>query len=93
MPYKLKNINGKVKALLHTGKDFVEDTLAVSAAQHIIDSGNLVESDKEGYPICVDKTWYFEGEPVAQEKTKEAEKAEVSSAYGTFGKHDKGRKR
>lgn len=85
MQYKLKNINGKVKALLHTGKDFVTDILAVSAAQHIIDSGNLVESDKPDYPICVDKTWYFEGEPL-EEKVEEP-------THSGFGKHDKrGRK-
>ena len=60
--YKLKNENGRVNSLLRTGKDFVKNKLAVSAAQHIIDTGKVVESDKEGYPICVDKQWYFEGE-------------------------------
>lgn len=60
--YKLKNENGRVNSLLRTGKDFVRNKLAVSAAQHIIDTGNIVESDKEDYPICVDSKWYFEGE-------------------------------
>ena len=60
--YKLKNENGRVNSLLRTGNDFVRNKLSVSAAQHIIDTGNIVESDKEGYPICVDKKWYFEGE-------------------------------
>ncbi len=86
MKYKLKNNNGKVNALLHTGKDFVKEVLKVSAAQHIIDSGELVESDKEGYPIHVGE-WYFEGEPLV-------EKVETSTAYGeTKNKFDKrGRK-
>lgn len=60
--YKLKNENGRVNSLLRTGKDFVRNKLAVSAAQHIIDTGSIVESDKESYPICVDGKWYFEGE-------------------------------
>jgi hypothetical protein len=60
--YKLKNENGRVNSLLRTGNDFVRNKLAVSAAQHIIDTGKIVESDKEDYPICVDKKWYFEGE-------------------------------
>ena len=37
--YKLKNVNGRVNALLRTGKDFVKNNLSVSAAQHIIDTG------------------------------------------------------
>ena len=60
--YKLKNENGRVNSLLRSGKDFVKNKLAVSAAQHIIDNGEVVESDKEDYPICVDNKWYFEGE-------------------------------
>ena len=60
--YKLKNENGRVNSLLRTGNDFIRNKLSVSAAQHIIDTGKIEESDKEGYPICVDKKWYFEGE-------------------------------
>ena len=66
--YKLKNVNGRVDALLRTGKDFVKNNLSVSAAQHIINTGKLVESDKPEYPICVDKQWYFEGEEVKEIK-------------------------
>lgn len=84
MQYKLKSDNGKVKALLHTGKDFVADTLTVSAAQHIIDSNPVIDSDKEGYPIHAGE-WYFEGEAIEEEKPEQ--KAEVSSSYGTFGKN------
>ena len=48
--YKLKNVNGRVNALLRTGKDFVKNNLSVSAAQHIIHTGKLVESDNPDYP-------------------------------------------
>lgn len=82
--YKLKNTNGRVNALLRTGKDFVKNNLSVSAAQHIIDTGKLVESDNPDYPICIDNQWYFEGEPIEE---KPVEKTEVSSTYGTFGKN------
>ena len=34
--YKLKNTNGRVNALLRTGKDFVKNNLSVSAAQHML---------------------------------------------------------
>ena len=54
--YKLKNVNGRVNALLRTGKDFVKNNLSVSAAQHIIDTGKLVESDNPDYPICIDNS-------------------------------------
>lgn len=60
--YKLKNENGRVNSLLRSGNDLVKNKLSVSAAQHIIDTGKIVESDKEDYPICVDNKWYFEGE-------------------------------
>lgn len=59
--YKLKNVNGRVSCLLRTGKDFVRHSLSVSAAQHIIDTGTLVESENPDYPICVDDKWFFEG--------------------------------
>ena len=55
--YKLKSVNGRVNTLLRTGKDFVRNNLSTSAAQHIINCGELVESDKPEYPICVDNKW------------------------------------
>ena len=70
--YKLKNENGRVNSLLRSGKDFVKNNLAVSAAQHIIDTGEVVESDKEDYPICVDNKWYFEGEKMNTAPTSPA---------------------
>ena len=66
--YKLKNVNGRVNSLLRTGKDFAKNSLSVSAAQHIIDTGTIVESDNPNYPICVDNQWYFEGTEI-KEKT------------------------
>ena len=83
MNYKLKSNNGKINALLRTGKDFVTDTLTIAAAQHIIDTSEITESDKEGYPIHAGE-WYFEGEPIEE---KPVEKTVVSSSYGTFGKN------
>lgn len=67
--YKLKNVNGRVNSLLRTGKDFVKNSLSVSAAQHIIDTGTIVESDKPDYPICVDEKWYFEGTEIKENST------------------------
>jgi len=71
--FKLKSTNGRVNSLLKSGKDFVKNSLSVSAAQHIIDTGVLVKSDKPDYPICVDKKWYFEGEEI-KEQPKKGEK-------------------
>nr|DAU56337.1 MAG TPA: hypothetical protein [Caudoviricetes sp.] len=71
MKYKLKNVNGRVKSMLKTGKDYSVNTISISAAQHIIDNGKITESDREGYPICVDGLWYFEGEPVVERRPRE----------------------
>lgn len=69
--YKLKNANGRVNSLLKTGNDYVKNSLSISAAQHIIDSGETVKSNKPEYPICVDRKWYFEGEEVKTKEDKE----------------------
>lgn len=82
--YKLKNVNGRVNCLLRTGKDFVKNNLSVSAAQHIIDTGKLVDSDNPDYPICVDNQWFFEGEEIKKETT--------STAYGKMGGKKGGKK-
>ena len=44
----------------------MRNNLSTSAAQHIIDCGKLVESDKPKYPICVDGKWYFEGVEISE---------------------------
>ena len=74
--YKLKSTNGKVKCLLKTGNDFVRNEISLSAAQHIIDTGEVVQSDKPEYPIHVGE-WYCEGEAV---------KVQKNSVYGKVGK-------
>ena len=60
--YKLKSRDGKVNAMLKTGKDFVRNRIPTEDAQRIMDNGKLVRSSVKDYPICVDKLWYFEGE-------------------------------
>lgn len=72
--YKLKNVNGRVNSLLRTGKDYVKSNLSVAAAQHIINCGKLVESDRSDYPICVDGKWYFEGIEIESKKDSEQKK-------------------
>lgn len=67
--YKLKSVNGRVDCLLRTGKDFVKNNLSVSAAQHIIDTGELVESSNPDFPICVDNQWFFEGVEIKEATT------------------------
>ncbi len=67
---KLKNTNGRVTFLLRTGKDFVKNEMAVSAAQHIIDHGKIVESERKDYPLCIDDKWFFEAEEVKGGKGK-----------------------
>lgn len=72
--YKLKNVNGRVNSLLRTGKDYVKSNLSVAAAQHIINCGKLVKSDRSDYPICVDGKWYFEGVEIESKKDSEQKK-------------------
>lgn len=59
--YKLKIVNGRVNCLLRTGNDFVKDSMPVSAAQKIIDEGNMINSTIPHYPICINDEWFFEG--------------------------------
>lgn len=79
MNYKLKSKDGKVTFLLRAGKDFVKNQMAVASAQHIIDTGNLKKSNKEGYPINVDNKWYFDGE-VSKRAASTKVKNEVEDA-------------
>ena len=68
--YKLKNTNGRVKSLFLTGKDLVKTEVSILTAQHIIDNGELVESNIPDYPICVSNEWYFEGVKIKRKVTK-----------------------
>ena len=47
----------------------MKNNLSVSAAQHIIDTGKLVESSNPDYPICVDNQWFFEGIEIKEAAT------------------------
>lgn len=70
MDYKLKTVNGRVEALLESGKDLVKTEMSASAAQHIIDNGHLVDSALEGYPIHTKDGWYFASEEIKRGKKK-----------------------
>lgn len=72
--YKLKTTNGRVNSLLRTGKDLVKNNLSASAAQHIVSTNTLIESDIPDYPIATDNGWYFEGEEIKEAKSKTAGK-------------------
>lgn len=80
--YKLKNVNGKVNCLLRTGKDFVKNNISVSAAQHIIDTGKMVESENPDYPICIDDKWFFEGVEIEEPKWKKKPKNYTAEKVG-----------
>lgn len=86
MEYKLENKNGKVTFLLKSGKDYVRNEMSISAAQHIIHTGKITESDREDYPICVDNKWYFKGEPLkAEPPVEETEKVPERPAKNKKG--------
>ena len=61
MAYELKVKNGKVKALLKTGKDFVATEMNETGVRQIISHGKLKESGLEDYPISVNGEWFFAG--------------------------------
>jgi hypothetical protein len=50
-----------VKFLLATGNDFAKNKMTLENAKNIACIGKVKPSDVEGYPICVDDKWYFEG--------------------------------
>lgn len=76
MNFKLKNVNGKVNFLLRTEKDFVKNQMSVASADHIINTGAVIKSDRKDYPICVDDKWFFEGEILPKKKPGQKEVAE-----------------
>lgn len=60
--YKLKVRNGKVSALLKTGKDLVKTEVYESFAKKRIDEVGCVNSDRtDTYQLKVGEEWYFEG--------------------------------
>lgn len=54
--------NDYVEFLLATGNDFAKNKMTLENAKNIANTGKVKPSDVEGYPICVDDKWYFEGE-------------------------------
>lgn len=68
MEYKLKTVNGRVDALLESGKDLVKTEMYASAAQHILDTSRHIKSEIEGYPIHTEDGWYFAGEEIKRGK-------------------------
>lgn len=68
MEYKLKTVNGRVDALLKSGKDLVKTEMSASAAQHILDTSRHIKSEIEGYPIHTEDGWYFAGEEIKRGK-------------------------
>ena len=77
MNYKLKSYMGKVTFLLKAGNDLVRNQMRVAAAQHIIDTGTIKNSDIKDFPINVDDKWFFEGEPITLKKTRFKKSEEV----------------
>lgn len=59
---KLKAENGKVTFQIKTGNDFVQNTMSESAARELIKNGEVTESDRPDFPICVNGNMYFPGE-------------------------------
>ncbi len=96
MQYKLKNVNGKVKGLLHTGKDFCSRYSKYQTLWHWQQPNT--ESDKENYPRW---QWYFEGEAIGEEVcrarrlniqalielSKNQKSNEVKAFYSDFANH------
>lgn len=68
MKYKLKTVNGRVDALLESGKDLVKTEMSASTAQHILDTSRHIKSEIEGYPIHTEDGWYFAGEEIKRGK-------------------------
>lgn len=68
MEYKLKTVNGRVDALLESGKDLVKTEMSASAAQHILDTSRHIKSEIEGYSIHTEDGWYFAGEEIKRGK-------------------------
>lgn len=68
MEYKLKTVNGRVDALLESGKDLVKTEMSASAAQHILDTSRHIKSEIEGYPIHTEDGWYLAGEEIKRGK-------------------------
>ncbi len=66
--------NDKVVFQVRTGNDFVQNTMTVSAAKEFIKNGTVTESDREGFPICVNDVFYFPDLLIEPESTPKSGK-------------------
>lgn len=68
--HDLKVVGGRVGYILDVGNNaYFGGTLPVAAVKRIMAEGKVTESDKPGFPICVDGEWYFKGKPVKEKKS------------------------
>lgn len=79
---RLKNNKGKVHFIMVAGKDFVQNEMGINAANALIEKGEVTESKQfEGYPICVDGKYFFEGTyPKKKKKTAASQEVEPEDA-------------
>lgn len=68
--------NDMVVFQVRTGNDFVQNTMTVSAAREFIKNGTVTESDREGFPICVNDAFYFPDLLIEPESTPKSGKRE-----------------
>ena len=62
MTYEFKvDSRGNVSFLMAIGNDLIKSRMTLEHAKNAANAGEVTESEIEGYPICVDNTWYFEG--------------------------------
>ena len=66
--FELKVNDGKVVFKMRTGKDFVKSSMLQARAKIILTTAKEVTYDENSeFPICVDDTYFFEGEKVWEE--------------------------
>jgi hypothetical protein len=58
-------------------KDFVKNDLPIALAQQIIDHGETLKPEVDGYPININNKWHFEGVVVKTSKKKRSRDEEV----------------
>lgn len=75
---KLKAVDNQVNFYMLTGKDVVRNKMTLRAAETVISlAKEVTKSDRfEGYPICVDGKFFFEGS-FAEKKSRKKTSSEV----------------
>lgn len=80
MKLKTNKNKNKVHFIMIAGKNFVRNEMGINAANALIEKGVVSESKQfEGYPICVDGKYFFEG-TYSKKRKKAAASSEVESA-------------